>query len=70
LGCERHNFTRKALFLSTNFGEGIASGEQFHLSVGHLAKDFLAVVADDDDELRAGLGVIPDYLSKRLSGAF
>ncbi|HLF91596.1 MAG TPA: hypothetical protein VI451_21815 [Anaerolineales bacterium] len=23
LGCERHNFTRKALFHSTNFGEGI-----------------------------------------------
>ena len=25
LGCERHNFTRKALFHSTNFGEGIAN---------------------------------------------
>jgi hypothetical protein len=23
LGCERHNFNRKALFLSPNFGEGI-----------------------------------------------
>ena len=32
--------------------------------------NFLAVVADDGDEIRAGLGVIPDYLSKRLSGAF
>jgi hypothetical protein len=61
------DFAAQAARAQPFFTGDLAEGGQLHLVSDDLAKDFIAPVGDQGDEIRAGLGVIVPFEADRAA---